>query len=89
MKSARSHTLSNCLVLLFSAAALFTAIASTASAQATPDLFTRVETLTPSDGTPARAPFRSPATPQLLAVTRSCMCSNGNRAATIGCTAPR
>ena len=53
MNAARSHTRSNCLVISFSAVALFMTTASTASAQTTPDLFTRVETLTLSDGTPA------------------------------------
>ena len=57
MKSARSQTLWNRLVISFSAVVVFMATASTASAQATPDLFTRVETLTLSDGTPAAGSF--------------------------------
>ena len=57
MNAARSHTQSNCLVISFSAVVVFTATASTASAQATPDLFTRVETLTLSDSTLARPRF--------------------------------
>ena len=57
MNSTRSRTRSNCLVISFSAVALCTVIASAASAQATPDLFTMVETLTLSDGTPAAGTF--------------------------------
>ena len=53
MTSARSRMLSNSLGISVTAVALFMATAFTASAQAPPDLFTRVETLTLSDGTPA------------------------------------
>ena len=53
INAARSHTLLKRLVISVSAVALFTATGPPPQLKRTPDLFTRVETLTLSDGTPA------------------------------------
>ena len=88
MNAARSHTRSNCLVISFSAVALFTATASIASAQAAPDLFTRVETLMLSDGTSAVGVSLSGDT-AVVGSDEVVHVFERESAATIGFTAPR